>query len=106
MFPCSPALVYRYEGAEEIKRNVEKSKELKQLATLSEWCDEFLYSGCSVSFCAASELLFLNANELALEVEVGGALDLEVVENPSQAAVHAVLCLRARFHYRMQKLMK
>ena len=65
-----------------------------------------MYSGCSVSFCAASELLFLNANELALEVEVGGALDLEVVENPSQAAVHAVLCLRARFHYRMQNQIK
>ena len=76
---------------------------MKKLATLLEWCVEFLDSGCSVNFCAASEFLLLKADELALEVEVGGALELEVVENPSQAAVHAVLCLRARFHYRMQK---
>ena len=51
-------------------------------------------------------MCFLYVDEFSLEVEVEGALGFEVVENPSQAAVHAVLCLRARFHYRMQNQIK
>ena len=62
---------------------------------------------CHPKICAASARFFLRTtDEFGLEVEEECALGFEVVENPSQAAVHAVLCLRARFHYRMQNQIK
>ena len=81
-------------------------RKLSKLATFSDGWGNFFDSRCRLIFCAASELLILNADEIALEVVVAGALGLQVAENPSQAAVHAVLCLRARFHYRMQNQIK
>ena len=79
---------------------------LSKLATFWDGWDDFFDSGCRLFFGTAWEEPFLNADEVELDVEVECALGLEVPENPSQAAVHAVLCLRARFHYRMQNQIK